>query len=157
MKKSTSRKEASKLKKKPARVSKTMCMVLIAAIAGLSIAILLSSSADSSTNVHASNANQKRYRATRPIVVDQRTGQRRMPTQEEINKTVEDLSALTKRSDNLQETPAEPGGITVDLEGGFGGVILARPNADGTWETKCVFTFEEGAEFLGLVEDNTPE
>lgn len=157
MKKSTSRREASTLKKRPAGVSKTMLIILIAAIAGLSIAILLLSSADSSTNVHASNASQKRYRATRPIVVDERTGQRRMPTQEEVSKTVEDLSTLAKRPETLQEMPAEPGGITVDLEGGFGGVILARPNADGTWETKCVFTFEEGAEFLGLVEDNLPE
>jgi len=33
--------------------------------------------------------------------------------------------------------------------------MLARPNADGTWETKCVFTLEEGAEFLGLVEDDS--
>jgi hypothetical protein len=40
----------------------------------------------------------------------------------------------------------------VDLGGGFGGVMLARPAADGSWETLCVFTFEEGAAFLGLVE-----
>jgi len=31
--------------------------------------------------------------------------------------------------------------------------MLARPNEDGTWETRCVFTVEEGAAFLGLVED----
>jgi hypothetical protein len=29
--------------------------------------------------------------------------------------------------------------------------MLARPRADGSIETRCVFTFEEGAEFLGLV------
>ena len=30
----------------------------------------------------------------------------------------------------------------------------AARTADGTWETRCVFTVEEGAEFLGLVEDS---
>jgi hypothetical protein len=43
----------------------------------------------------------------------------------------------------------------MDLDGGFNGVVLARPNGDGTWETKCVFTLEEGAEFLGIVEDDS--
>ena len=41
----------------------------------------------------------------------------------------------------------------LDLAGGFAGVLLARPTGDGKWETRCVFTVEEGAEFLGLVED----
>jgi hypothetical protein len=47
------------------------------------------------------------------------------------------------------------GATVIDLDGGFGGVLLGRPNGDGTWETKCVFTLEEGAEFLGLVEDES--
>jgi hypothetical protein len=33
-------------------------------------------------------------------------------------------------------------------------VMLARPNADGTWETRCVFTMDEGLRFLGLVEQS---
>jgi hypothetical protein len=33
--------------------------------------------------------------------------------------------------------------------------MLARPRADGSFDTRCVFTFEEGAEFLGLVADVT--
>ena len=41
----------------------------------------------------------------------------------------------------------------MDLAGGFAGVLLARPNDDGTWETRCVFTVEEGAAFLGFVEE----
>jgi len=35
--------------------------------------------------------------------------------------------------------------------------MLARPADDGTFETRCVFTFEEGAEFLGLVEDDSAQ
>jgi hypothetical protein len=32
--------------------------------------------------------------------------------------------------------------------------MLARPGDGGTFETRCVFTFDEGASFLGLVEDD---
>lgn len=97
--------------------------------------------------------NQRRYRATRRLVVDRETGQPRMPTTEEIEELVANLTTLTKRPDgDVPQIAAAGGGTVADLEGGFAGVMLGRPNDDGTFETRCVFTFEEGAEFLGLVE-----
>jgi hypothetical protein len=101
--------------------------------------------------------NQKRYKATRPLVVDRQTGQARLPNQEEIDETVASLSVLANRPEDLPQTSAAAGGVSIDLEGGYAGVMLGRPNADGTWETKCVFTFAEGTEFLGLVEDDSTE
>ena len=74
-----------------------------------------------------------------------------------IDETVASLSVLANRPEDLPQTSAAAGGVAIDLEGGYGGVMLARPNPDGTWETKCVFTFAEGAEFLGLVEENSTE
>jgi hypothetical protein len=66
---------------------------------------------------------------------------------------VESLATLASRETaGLVESASVGGGVAVDLDGGFGGVMLARPSADGSWETRCVFTFEEGAAFLGLVE-----
>ena len=98
-------------------------------------------------------AKQKRYTATRPLVIDQTTGRARMPTESELAATVASLATLANReSAGLSQSSAVGGGIAVDLGGGFGGVMLARPAADGSWETLCVFTFEEGAAFLGLVE-----
>lgn len=95
-----------------------------------------------------------RYRATRAIVVDPATQRRRMPTVEELGQLVDTLSTLTKRpTEGLSEATLPNRAVAVDLDGGFGGVMLARANEDGTLETKCVFTFEEGAEFLGLVID----
>ena len=65
---------------------------------------------------------------------------------------------MTKRSDeNLPSVSLTNGGVGLDLDGGFGGTILARPTADGTMETRCVFTIEEATEFLGLVIDNSQE
>lgn len=108
------------------------------------------------TGTKSSNASPKKYKATREIV-DQQTGQRRMPTQEEVDEVVSNLSQLANRPENLPSTQGVGGAEVVNLEGGYGGVILARPADDGSFETRCVFTFEEGAEFLGLVEDTSAE
>lgn len=108
------------------------------------------------TGTKSSNASPKKYKATREIV-DQQTGQRRMPTQEEVDQVVSNLSQLASRPEDLPSTQGAGGAEMVDLANGYGGVVLARPSADGSWETRCVFTFEEGAEFLGLVEDTSAE
>ena len=139
-------------KSKPKGLSKALIVILVGAIAVISFAVLSLGNSKSANSVHASSP-QKKYRGTRPIVVDQQTGQRRLPTQEEVDQTVASLSALANRQENLTQASGAGGGISIDLEGGYAGVMLARPNEDGTWETRCVFTFEEGAEFLGLVEE----
>jgi hypothetical protein len=138
-----------------------VAFIALAFIAVLALGMLLK--ADRSTGVKASTSpaptprNQKRYIATKKIVVDKQTGQLRMPTAEETDKLVDDLSELAKRPEDLPQTSASGTGVSIDLQGGYGGVMLARPNSDGTFETRCVFTFEEGAEFLGLVEEAPTE
>lgn len=163
MKKLRPVKTSARFKWNSASLLRTTLVTLLGVTAAISVAALSLSLSNSSTQVASANSipatmNQKRYKATRRIVVDPQTGQLRLPNQQEIDKTVESLATLAKRStDDLQEVSVNPGGVAVDLDSGFAGVMLARPNADGTWETKCVFTFEEGAEFLGIVEDNSPE
>jgi len=94
-----------------------------------------------------------KYAATRAIAMDNVTGKYRKPNAAEIEKLVADLKALTKQPDAvaMTSTARNTGGVTAKLDKAFGGVVLARPRADGSIETRCVFTFEEGAEFLGLV------
>ena len=108
------------------------------------------------TGTKSSNA-QKKFKATRPFVVDNQNGQPRLPTQEELDHVVSDLAQLSNRPENLPAAPDANGGVAVDLGGGFGGVMLARPGSDGNFEMKCVFSLEEGAEFLGLVEETSAE
>lgn len=138
---------------------RTIVAILVGAVAVAAIAVISLGMTSSSNKAQASakTPNQKRFKGTRPIVVDKQTGQQRLPNQEEVDEVVASLSVLASRPENLPQTPAAAGGISVDLEGGFGGVMLGRPNPDGTWETKCVFTFAEGAEFLGLVKDDSTE
>jgi hypothetical protein len=132
--------------------------ILLGAAVAVSVVIISPGSARvaASSGDAAEQARARHYKGTRPFVVDKETGAVRMPTQQEVDEVVANLSALGQRpSGNLQQRPQSNGAIVIDLDGGFGGVLLARPNGDGTWETKCVFTVEEGAEFLGLVEDES--
>lgn len=128
------------------------------ALVGMAVAIALMVAMPAHSLVSASQnppGQQKKYKATRPIVVDAQSGEVRMPTADEVADTVTNLVTLTKRTEEgLTGTTSIGGAVGVDLDGGFGGVMLARPTEDGTMETRCVFTFEEAAEFLGLVEDN---
>lgn len=97
------------------------------------------------------------YTATRAIAVDSATGKYRKPNAAETKKLVAELKALTRQpvATAMRPTARNTGGVTANLDKAFGGVVLARPRADGSIETRCVFTFEEGAEFLGLVASAT--
>ncbi len=78
-------------------------------------------------------AKNKRYKATRPFVVDKQTGQVRMPTQQEVDQVVANLSDLGQRpAETLPQTTSADGTVVVDLDGAFGGVLLGRPNEDGS-------------------------
>jgi hypothetical protein len=124
------------------------CAVIVAVLSGGGSGLA------AQDNASGARVAQKKYKATRPLTVDRDTRALRMPTQEEVDETVSNLLRMTNRPSEMpQLASAETGTITVDLEGGFAGVLLARPNEDGSWETKCVFTFEEGIDFLGLVPD----
>jgi hypothetical protein len=98
-----------------------------------------------------------KYTATRAIAVDSATGKFRKPNAAETEKLVADLKAMTRQpaATAMTRTARNTGGVTAKLDKDFGGVVLARPRADGSIETRCVFTFEEGAEFLGLVASAT--
>lgn len=139
-----------KSSRKSAAFYRTVIAIAIGALVLASIAVF-SMGNRSSVNAYAS---QKRYKGTRPVVVDQQTGQRRLPNQTEVDEMVANLSQLASRPEDLPQTQVANGGVVVDLAGGYGGVMLARPNDGNGWETKCVFTFQEGADFLGLVEDS---
>ena len=121
---------------------------VLAAIAAFAVAIAVAAP------VGAAAVAPKKFKATRAFVVDKQTGVVRMPTPAEVDAVVTTLTALGQQpSESLAQATQANGAVSVDLAGGFSGILLARPNEDGTWETRCVFTVEEGAQFLGLVEE----
>ena len=128
-------------------------IVAVAITAGIILQTEFSKNVIASPNALPTPNPNRHFVATKRIIVDQQTGKLRMPTTIETDKLVEDLSDLTKRpTEGLKQITAAGRGTSIDLDGGYAGTMIARPNADGTTETRCVFTFEEAADFLGLVE-----
>ena len=129
------------------RVGLVFVAVLIA-IVGVTLAF-----SKSTSQARSGQGQQKRYIATREVTLDQTTGQRRKPTEEEIEALVAQVSALTNRSsDGLTVTKRPDGSQMMDLQDRFNNVALARANEDGTTSVRCVTSMEEAAEFLGLQE-----
>ncbi len=126
-------------------------MLGAALVAALVVGGDLTAAAQSAASqVTPASARARKYRATSPIVRDQATGQRRVPTEAEVTQLVASLSTLTQRTEDLPEVTTARGGVSIDLAGGYNGVVLGRVNEDGSLETLCVFTFDEGVAFLGL-------
>lgn len=142
--------------KNSARTRLAILLVAAAAVALAIVPLIGGATLAASGNAAPDQGKARHYKGTRAFVVDKETGRVRMPTQQEVDEVVSNLSSLGQRpAENLQQSAQASGAISLDLDGGFAGVMLARPNPDGTWETKCVFTLEEGAEFLGIVEDDS--
>jgi hypothetical protein len=123
----------------------------ILGMAGCALALSLGVGAASAAD------DSVKFTATRAIAVDGATGKYRKPTAAETERLVAELKAMTRQpvATAMTSTARNTGGVTAKLDKAFGGVVLARPKADGSIETRCVFTFEEGAEFLGLVANAT--
>ncbi|HKO61485.1 MAG TPA: hypothetical protein VJV03_10025 [Pyrinomonadaceae bacterium] len=126
-------------------------LAIVAILSGLVLAVAVGVMG---VSPKSSTAQGKKYKATKEIVRDQATGALRKPTESETDAMVAQISQLTNRStDGLTQTPGASGGVVMDLEGRFQGVVLGRAKPDGTTEIRCVFTVEEAADFLGLEQE----
>lgn len=91
------------------------------------------------------------YVAEEKIILDAKTGKLRMPTPEEVSEMIDSLRSLTNRSTEGLAAKTHPNGTRqVNLKGRFNSVVVARPRADGTMETRCVTTLDEATAFLSL-------
>lgn len=84
--------------------------------------------------------------AGKNLRVDKSTGKLRKITAEEARELVATLTNITNRRDVSAET--RPDGAEVVQMAGFGHVMVARPNEDGTSDVRCVSTLDEAVEFL---------
>ena len=128
--------------------------IIVAAIARTNVAASTGSVTAADQGTQTAPGQQKKYKATRAIIKDKDTGEVRLPTPEELQQTIDSLASLTRRDINAAAaTPTAVSGWSALGVSPATGIFVARANEDGTMETRCVFTFEEAAAFLGLVED----
>jgi hypothetical protein len=142
-------------RRRPSRALVPLAAVIL--LVGLWVVLThASGSGRAKTPTQAAPQAQKTYVPTREITVDKQTGKARKPTAEETQQLVASLSSmLSKSTDGLTAKTLADGTRQVTLEGRFAPVAIARPRADGSMEVRCVTSFDEAADFLGLVESGS--
>jgi hypothetical protein len=136
--------------------------VIITAIVVIVIAAITVVSRQSANGVQTNepqkviaNTADKKYRtvkvAGQDVQVDSQTGQIKPLTPEEARKLAEGLKGmLNKSTEGLVEKHNHDGSVSVDLEGRFQNVTVARVNKDGTVSQSCVDNPRAAAAFFGI-------
>src|SRR5882672_1842264 len=83
--------------------------------------------------------------------VDSQTGQIRPLTQEEAQQLAEGIKKLVNQStDGLQSVRHADGSVSIDLEGRFQNIAIARRDEDGKLTQSCVDNPKAAAAFFGI-------
>lgn len=101
------------------------------------------------TTTHA--PAHERWVARDAILVDETTGKTRRPSVAETENLVRGLRQMFARTAPAMTPAAKGQGLRMSVDGGIPNVVVARATADGQMETRCVQTFDEAVQFLGLV------
>lgn len=89
--------------------------------------------------------------AGREVQVDPQTGQIKPLTPEEAKKMAEGLKVILNRStEGLVQVHHPDGSVSMDLQGRFQNVAVARVESDGTLTQSCIDTPEAAASFFGI-------
>ena len=85
------------------------------------------------------------------VVLDRQTGQTRPLTPQEASILVEGIKQLVSQStDGLVQIRHADGSVSMDLQGRFQSVLLAKKEADGTISQACVDNLESAAAFFEI-------
>jgi len=158
-----------KKKAKPARSARRfqrrtiMIVTAIAVVAIAAITVVSRQSANTKT-VSTGTAKAPEYVNARVAAQDlqvPQNGRIRPLTQEEAAQLAQKLKGLLNKStDGLEQVHHQDGSISMDLQGRFQNVTVARVNEDGTTEQSCVDNPKAAASFFKmdpqLLEDSKP-
>jgi hypothetical protein len=89
--------------------------------------------------------------AGRDVQVDPQTGQIKQLTPQEAQELAEGLKKMLNRStEGLVEVHESDGSVSMDLQGRFQNVTVARTNEDGSVATSCVDNPQAAANFFQI-------
>jgi hypothetical protein len=89
--------------------------------------------------------------AGQDVQVDGQTGQIKPLTPEEAQKLAAGLSQMVNQStEGLEQVQHEDGSVSMDLQGRFQNVTVARVNQDGSVAQSCVDSPEAAGAFFGI-------
>ena len=134
-------------------VRRLIWVSIIVAIFGLGATAAVSLRAKrpvSSTQTDVTRTNL-RSRVETPVPLDSQTGQVRPLTQEEAQRLAAGLKELANQStDGLQTVRHADGSVSMDLQGRFQHVAVAKLDEDGKLIQSCIDNPEAGAAFFGI-------
>ena len=92
-----------------------------------------------------------RYRVGTPAPIDPQAGQVRPLTQEEAQRLGAELKQLVNQStDGLQSVRHADGSVTMDLQGRFQNIAVAKLDEDGKLVQSCIDNPESAAAFFEI-------
>jgi hypothetical protein len=129
--------------------------IVVIAIAAITVVSRQSASGGSQKATTPANTANKKYTtmkvAGQDVQVDSQTGQMKPLTPEEAKKLAEGLKGmLNKSTEGLTEEHNADGSVSMDLQGRFQNVTVARVNKDGTVTQSCVDNPKAAAAFFGI-------
>jgi hypothetical protein len=160
---------ATTARRLPALVALALVVLVIGAISAVSRQLVAEKQTMPPDNSGASkDSNPKKYMtvkaAGQDVQVDSQTGKLKPLTAVQAQELAAGLKKMVNKSaDGLTEVQHEDGSISMDLEGRFRHVVVAREREDGTLSMSCVDTPRKAASALGVdpkllgVEENSPK
>jgi hypothetical protein len=151
--------------KSPARKPRRLALTVGVAIAIIAIAAVTVISKQNGAALRPTAGNQqgsslvneanKNYVtvkvAGRDVQVDSQTGQVKPLTPEEAQRLAAGLNQMINQStEGLVEKQEADGSVSMDLDGRFQNVTVARVNEDGSVSEGCVDNRQAAAEFFGI-------
>jgi len=89
--------------------------------------------------------------AGQPVVLDRQTGESRPLTRQEAETLAQGIRQLVNPTDEgLVQVRSANGGVSMDLQGHYQNVSVARIEADGSVSQSCVNDLESAAEFFDI-------
>ncbi|HKU75336.1 MAG TPA: hypothetical protein VJR02_15605 [Pyrinomonadaceae bacterium] len=143
-------------RRKPALIALAAVVVVIGAISAVSRQLVAGKQSAQPENIVASkDSNPKKYMtvkvAGQDVQVDPQTGKLKPLSAQEAQNLAEGLKKMVNKSaDGLTEVQHEDGSTSMDLEGRFRNVVVAREREDGSLSMECVDNPKAAASALGI-------
>lgn len=143
-------------RRKPALIALAAVVLVIGAISAVSRQLVSGEqSAPPATTAASKDSNPKKYMtvkvAGQDVQVDPQTGKLKPLSAQEAQDLAAGLKKmLNKSADGLTEVQHEDGSTSMELEGRFRSVVVAREREDGSLSVSCVDNPRAAASALGI-------
>jgi hypothetical protein len=139
---------ATTARRLPALIALASVVLVIAAISAVSRQLVAETPS-------VQPENNKKYMtvkvAGQDVQIDNQTGKLKPLTTQETQELAESLKNMVNKSaDGLTQVQHEDGSMSMDLEGRFRHVVIAREREDGTLSMSCVDNPQAAAAALGV-------